>query len=76
MDSEKLIEIASTAAEGTYIINSVDREHRDATYEKFVVAFKNRAGYAPEGVAAAVYSSVALMVDASMSSKNRQSHHP
>jgi branched-chain amino acid transport system substrate-binding protein len=64
VDSEKLIEIAGAAADGTYIINSVDREHRDATYEKFVVAFKNRTGYAPEGVAAAVYSSVALLADA------------
>jgi branched-chain amino acid transport system substrate-binding protein len=64
VDSEKLIEIAGAAAEGTYINNSVDREHRDASYGKFVVAFKARAGYAPEGVAAAVYSSVVLMADA------------
>jgi branched-chain amino acid transport system substrate-binding protein len=64
VDSEKFIEIAGAAANGTYIINSVDRERRNADYEKFVVAFKQRAGYAPEGVAAAVYSSVALMADA------------
>jgi branched-chain amino acid transport system substrate-binding protein len=64
VDSEKLIEIAGASTEGIYIINSVDREYRDAAYEKFVVAFKDRAGYAPEGVAAAVYSSVALMADA------------
>jgi branched-chain amino acid transport system substrate-binding protein len=64
VDSEKLIEIAGAAADGTYIINSIDRERTSAAYEKFTVVFKQRTGYAPEGVAAAVYSSIALMADA------------
>jgi branched-chain amino acid transport system substrate-binding protein len=62
-DSEKFIEIAGPAAEGTYIIDSFDRERKDETLQKFFAEFKKRAGYAPEGVAAITYSAVRLMAD-------------
>ncbi|HEX5232917.1 MAG TPA: ABC transporter substrate-binding protein [Bradyrhizobium sp.] len=62
-DSEKFIEIAGPAAEGTYIIDSFDRDRKDDTLQKFFTGFKNRAGYAPEGVAAITYSAVKLMAD-------------
>lgn len=62
-DSEKFIEIAGPAAEGTYIIDSFDRDRKDQALQKFFAEFKTRAGYAPEGVAAITYSAVRLMVD-------------
>jgi len=62
-DSEKFIEIAGPAAEGTYIIDSFDRDRKDEALQKFFAGFKQRAGYAPEGVAAITYSAVQLMAD-------------
>jgi branched-chain amino acid transport system substrate-binding protein len=62
-DSEKFIEIAGPAAEGTYIIDSFDRDRKDETLQKFFAGFKAKAGYSPEGVAAITYSAVRLMVD-------------
>lgn len=62
-DSEKFIEIAGPASEGTYIIDSFDRERNDPTLKKFFDGFKAKAGYSPEGVAAITYSSVRLMAD-------------
>jgi branched-chain amino acid transport system substrate-binding protein len=63
-DSEKFIEIAGPAAEGVYIIDSFDRDRSDQALQKFFAEFKTRAGYPPEGVAAATYSAVMLMADA------------
>jgi branched-chain amino acid transport system substrate-binding protein len=63
-DSEKFIEIAGPSAEGTYIIDSFDRDRKDEALQKFFTGFKQRAGYAPEGVAAITYSAVKLMADA------------
>src|ERR1700742_703715 len=62
-DSEKFIEIAGPAADGTYIIDSFDRDRKDESLQKFFSGFKTRAGYAPEGVAAITYSAVKLMAD-------------
>jgi branched-chain amino acid transport system substrate-binding protein len=62
-DSEKFIEIAGPAAEGTYIIDSFDRDRQDQALKRFFADFKNRAGYAPEGVAAVTYSAIMLMAD-------------
>lgn len=62
-DSEKFIEIAGPAAEGTYIIDSFDRDRKDEVLQKFFSGFKQRAGYAPEGVAAITYSAMKLMAD-------------
>jgi branched-chain amino acid transport system substrate-binding protein len=63
-DSEKLMEIAGPAANGTYIIDSFDRARKDPALEKFFTEFQKRAGYPPEGVAAVTYSAVRLMADA------------
>jgi branched-chain amino acid transport system substrate-binding protein len=62
-DSEKFVEIAGPAAEGTYIIDSFDRDRKDEALQKFYAEFKKRAGYAPEGVATITYSAVKLMAD-------------
>jgi len=63
-DSEKLMEIAGPAANGTYIVDSFDRARNDPALQKFFTEFQKRAGYAPEGVAAVTYSTVRLMADA------------
>src|SRR5260370_20587270 len=62
-DCEKFVEIAGPAAEGTYIMDSFDRDRKDESLQKFFAEFKNRAGYSPEGVAAVTYSAVKLMAD-------------
>jgi branched-chain amino acid transport system substrate-binding protein len=62
-DSEKFIEIAGPAAEGTYIVDSFDRNRKDQTLQDFFAEFQKRAGYAPEGVGAVTYSAVKLMAD-------------
>ena len=62
-DSEKFIEIAGPAAEGTYIVDSVDRNRKEEALQRFFTEFQKRAGYAPEGVAAVTYSAVKLMAD-------------
>ena len=63
-DSEKFMEIAGPAANGTYIIDSFDRARSDPALQKFFTEFQKRAGYSPEGVAAVTYSAVRLMADA------------
>jgi branched-chain amino acid transport system substrate-binding protein len=63
-DSEKFIEIAGPAANGTYIVDSFDRARQDPALQKFFTGFEKRAGYPPEGVAAVTYSAVRLMADA------------
>src|SRR5204863_5545078 len=50
-DSEKFIEIAGPAANGTYIVDSFDRGRNDPALQKFLAEFQKRAGYPPEGVA-------------------------
>ena len=62
-DSQKFIEIAGPAAEGTYIVDSLDRDRNDAALQKFFAEFTKRAGYPPESVASVVYSAVKLMTD-------------
>ena len=63
-DSQKFIEIAGPAAEGTYIVDSFDRDRDDAALRQFFADFTKRAGYPPENVAAITYSAVKLMADA------------
>jgi branched-chain amino acid transport system substrate-binding protein len=63
-DSAKLMEIAGPAAEGTYVVDSFDRDRNDAALKQFFADFQKRAGYAPENVAAITYSAVKLMADA------------
>jgi branched-chain amino acid transport system substrate-binding protein len=63
-DSQKFIEIAGPASEGTYIVDSFDRGRNDAALQKFFAEFQKRAGYPPENVAAISYSAIELMADA------------
>jgi branched-chain amino acid transport system substrate-binding protein len=63
-DSQKFIDIAGPAAEGTYIVDSFNRGRADTALQRFFAEFQKRAGYPPENVAAITYSAVELMVDA------------
>ena len=62
-NSQKFIEIAGPASEGTYIVDSFDRNRNDTALQKFFAEFSKRAGYPPEGVATITYSAVKLMAD-------------
>lgn len=63
-DSQKFIDIAGPAANGVYIVDSFDRQRKNAALQHFFAAFKKKAGYPPEGVAAVTYSAVKLMANA------------
>lgn len=63
-DSQKFIDIAGPAAEGTYIVDSFNRGRTDMALQRFFAEFQKRAGYPPENVAAITYSAIELMVDA------------
>jgi branched-chain amino acid transport system substrate-binding protein len=63
-DSGKFIDIAGAAAEGVYVVDGFDRYRKDPKLEHFTAEFQKRAGYPPEGVAAEVYSSFDILVDA------------
>ena len=63
-DSQKFIDIAGPAADGTYIVDSFNRGRTDTALQRFFAEFQTRAGYPPENVAAISYSAVELMADA------------
>jgi branched-chain amino acid transport system substrate-binding protein len=63
-DSQKFIDIAGPAADGTYIVDSFNRGRTDTSLQRFFAEFQKRAGYPPENVAAITYSAVELMGDA------------
>jgi len=63
-DSQKFIDIAGPASEGTYIVDSFDRSRSDSALQRFFAEFQKRADYPPENVAAITYSAVTLMADA------------
>ncbi len=63
-DSQKFIDIAGPAAEGVYIVDTLDRDHNDPALQRFFAEFTKRAGYPPESVATTTYSTVKLLADA------------
>jgi len=63
-DSEKFVEIAGAAADGTYVIDCFDRERKDEALQKFAAAFTSRTGEAIDGGAGITYSAVKLFADA------------
>ena len=63
-DSAKFIEIAGPAANGVYIVASLDPESSDPAVRNFAREFQKRAGYLPVSSAGQVYSTFALMADA------------
>ena len=63
-DSAKFTEIAGAAANGVYIVASLDPSNADPAVKKFVSEFEKRAGYPPVSSSAQVYSSFLVLADA------------
>ncbi len=63
-DSAKFIEIAGPAANGVYIVASLDPDSTDPAVRQFSREFAKRAGYLPVSSAGQVYSTFTLMADA------------
>jgi branched-chain amino acid transport system substrate-binding protein len=57
-DSEKFIEIAGAAAEGTIITTSLDRDSDAAETKDFIMAFEKKAGFKADMVAASGHTAV------------------
>ena len=63
-DSQKFIEIAGDAAEGTIITTSLDRDSGSAETKGFIAAFEARAGFKADMVAASAHTAVKVAVAA------------
>jgi len=63
-DSQKFIEIAGTAAEGTIITTSLDRDSPAAETKAFIAAFEKKAGHKADMVAASAHTAVKVAVAA------------
>lgn len=63
-DSQKFIEIAGAAAEGTIITTSLDRDSSAAETKAFIAAFERKAGHKVDMVAASAHTAVKVAVAA------------
>jgi branched-chain amino acid transport system substrate-binding protein len=63
-DSQKFIEIAAAAAEGTIITTSLDRDSEAPETKTFIAAFEEKAGYPADMVAASGHTAVKVAVAA------------
>ena len=63
-DSQKFIEIAGAAAEGTIITTSLDRDSAAAETRSFIAAFEKKAGHKADMVAASAHTAVKVAVAA------------
>lgn len=62
-DSEKFIEIAGPAAEGTLVTTSLDRDSASPVTKAFLTDFKKSAGFPADMVAAAAYTATQVAID-------------
>ncbi len=63
-DSQKFIEIAGPAAEGTIITTSLDRDSSSGETRDFIAAFENKAGFKVDMVAASAHTAVKVVAAA------------
>ncbi len=63
-DSQKFIEIAGAAAEGTIITTSLDRDSDQAETKAFIAAFEKKAGYKVDMVAASGHTAAKVAIAA------------
>ncbi len=63
-DSQKFIEIAGAAAEGTIITTSLDRDSAAVETKDFIAAFEQKAGHKADMVAASAHTAVKVAVAA------------
>ncbi|MAL01785.1 MAG: branched-chain amino acid ABC transporter substrate-binding protein [Alcaligenaceae bacterium] len=62
-DSDKFIEIAGPAAEGTLVTTSLDRDSDSKITQAFLKEFREEAGFGADMVAASTYSATAILLD-------------
>lgn len=63
-DSQKFIEIAGPASEGTIITTSLDRDSDVAETKDFISAFEKKAGHKSDMVAASAHTAVKVLAEA------------
>ena len=63
-DSQKFIEIAGKASEGTIITTSLDRDSSSAETRDFIAAFEAKAGHKSDMVAASAHTAIKVAVAA------------
>ncbi len=63
-DSQKFIEIAGPAAEGTIITTSLDRDSSSSETRDFIAAFEKKAGFKVDMVAASAHTAVKVVAAA------------
>jgi branched-chain amino acid transport system substrate-binding protein len=62
-DSEKFIEIAGPAAEGTLVTTSLDRDSESPVTQAFLAEFRKAAGFGADMVAASAYTAASVLID-------------
>lgn len=65
-DSEKFIEIAGPAAEGTLVTTSLDRDSESPVTKAFLAEFKQAAGFGADMVAASAYTATSVLIEGLM----------
>lgn len=63
-DSQSFINIAGPAAEGIYVVNSLNRDNPSPIFKELMVELEKRKGDEAESTAAAVYTAITLAADA------------
>ena len=62
-DSDKFIEIAGPASEGTYVTTSLDRDSTNPATVSFIADYKKTYNVGPDMVAAASFTAVAVTIE-------------
>ncbi|MGB6055232.1 MAG: ABC transporter substrate-binding protein [Burkholderiaceae bacterium] len=62
-DSDKFIEIAGPAAEGTFVTTSLDRDSQSPVTQAFIADFKKSAGFNSDMVAASAYTATEVLIE-------------
>ena len=62
-DSEKFIEIAGAAAEGTLVTTSLDRDSESPVTQAFLAEFRQAAGFGADMVAASAYTATRVLIE-------------
>lgn len=62
-DSDKFIEIAGAAAEGTYVTTSLDRDSDSAVTKSFLADFRKAVGSNADMVAASAYTATSVLLE-------------
>jgi branched-chain amino acid transport system substrate-binding protein len=62
-DSDKFIEIAGPASEGTFITTSLDRDSKSPVTQAFIADFKKSASFNSDMVAASAYTATSVLIE-------------